>query len=279
MAVRERGISVVDILPLLMRIAAADRAEKVWELAVAHFRLFGFARANYGFTRFRSARTFGDPEDALFLTSCDAAFVAHYFRDNFYARTPIFQWCAQNTGACTWSWVRAAVAAGRLTADELATLRQNAVMGVTSGISISFPDDSTRAKGALGLIADPGMDDAAVERIWAAHRPEIEVVAQMMHLKLIQFPVASRRRALTQRQREVLEWVADGKSSQDVAVILGVSAAMVEKHLRLAREGLQVDTTAQAVAKATLLNLIFHREPGPAATDPSVATRGAVAAR
>lgn len=262
---------MADILPLLMRIATADRAERVWDLAVAHFRLFGFARANYGFTRFRSERTFGDPDDALFLTSCDAAFVAHYFRDNFYARTPIFKWCARNTGACTWTWVRQAAEAGRFTPDEMATLRENALIGVTAGITISFPDNSTRAKGALGLIADPGIDAAAVERIWAGHRPEIEVVAQMMHLKLIQFPVHSRRRALTQRQREALEWVADGKSTLDVAVIMGVSGAMVEKHLRLAREALQVDTTAQAVAKATLLNLIYHREAEPLS--------GAVAAR
>lgn len=254
-----------------MRIATADRAETVWGLSVAHFRLYGFARANYGFTRFRSERAFGDPDDALFLSSCDAAFVAHYFRDNFYARTPIFKWCARNTGACTWTWVKTAMEAGELSDDEVATLRQNAMLGVTSGITLSFPDNSTRAKGALGLIADPGIDNAQVERIWAAHRPEIEVVAQMMHLKLIQFPVASRRRSLTLRQREVLEWVADGKASQDVALILGVSAAMVEKHLRLAREALQVDTTAQAVAKATLLNLIYHRAPD--------AVRSAVAAR
>ena len=170
---------MVDILPLLMRIANADRADKVWQLAVAHFRLFGFARANYGFTRFRSERTMGDPDDALFMTSCDAAFVAHYFRDNFYARTPIFKWCARNTGACTWTWVKAAMEAGRLSDDELATLRQNAIIGVTSGIAISFPDNSTRAKGALGLIADPGLDNAAVERIWAEHRLEIEAVAQI----------------------------------------------------------------------------------------------------
>ena len=262
---------MVDILPLLMRIANADRADKVWQLAVAHFRLFGFARANYGFTRFRSERTMGDPDDALFMTSCDAAFVAHYFRDNFYARTPIFKWCARNTGACTWTWVKAAMEAGRLSDDELATLRQNAIIGVTSGITISFPDNSTRAKGALGLIADPGLDNAAVERIWAEHRLEIEAVAQMMHLKLIQFPVASRRRSLTQRQRETLEWVADGKTTMDVAMIIGVSAAMVEKHLRLAREALQVDTTAQAVAKATLLNLIYQRQPDPVGV--SVAAR------
>ena len=72
----------------------------------------------------------------------------------------------------------AAVAVGRLRADELAAQRENAMIGMTSGILISFPENSGRAKGGLGLIADPGLDDAAGERAWAAHRPEVEVVAQ-----------------------------------------------------------------------------------------------------
>lgn len=52
--------------------------------------------------------------------------------------------------------------------------------------------------------------------------------------------------------------MADGKTTQDVALLMGVSPAMVEKHLRLAREALAVETTAQAVAKAALLNMIFQ---------------------
>ena len=96
-------------------------------------------------------------------------------------------------------------------------------------------------------------------------------LAHVMHLKLITFPFPTRRRAMTARQREALEWVADGKGTQDVALLMGVSSAMVDKHLRLAREGLGVDTTAQAVAKATLLNLIFQRQSLPGA--------GSVAAR
>lgn len=136
---------------------------------------------------------------------------------------------------------------------------QNAANGVLAGISVSFPTASMRAKGVLGLIADLGFDTAAVEAFYAAHRAEIEALAHMMHLKLIQLPFTARRRPLTARQREALEWVADGKTSQDVAVLMGVSAAMVEKHLRLARESLDVGTTAQAVAKAAMMKQIFHR--------------------
>lgn len=246
-------------LSLLNSIAEAETSTVVWELACRQYRNWGFSRANYGFTRFKSDRSIGDPDDALFLTTSDAAYVQRYFRNNFYARTPVFRWAERNSGSCTWSWVKAAYEAGTLTPDEAETVRQNLASGIVAGISVSFPANSTRAKGALGLIADPGLDHAAVEKIYAAHRIELEVLAHMMHLKLIQLPYSARRRALTSRQREALEWVADGKTSQDVALLMGVSAAMVEKHLRLARESLDVDTTAQAVAKAALMNRIYHR--------------------
>ena len=117
------------------------------------------------------------------------------------------------------------------------------------------------------------MDHIAVDQIFADRGDQILAVAHMMHLKLIQLPFSSRRRTLTARQRESLEWVADGKTTQDVALLMGVSAAMVEKHLRLARDALSVDTTAQAVAKAALMNLIFQRNLGSDGKDAPLAAR------
>ena len=93
----------------------------------------------------------------------------------------------------------------------------------------------------------------------------VDFGAHMMHLRIVQLPQLTRQRALSPRQREALEWVADGKTTQDVALLMGVSPAMVEKHLRLAREALAVETTAQAVAKGALLNMIFQRPPEPVA--------------
>ncbi|WP_431299672.1 autoinducer binding domain-containing protein [Tabrizicola sp. BL-A-41-H6] len=247
------------VLDLLNRIAATSTIDDAWELATRHFAMLGFSRVNYGFTRFRHATTIGDPDDALFLSTCDADYVNRYFVGGFYARTPVFRWAERNSGICTWAWVKEAYAAGRLTADEADAVRQNAEMGVTAGISVSFPNASSRSKGALGLIADIGLSTADVEAIFAARGTEILALANMMHLTIVHLPQLSRHRALSPRQREALEWVADGKTTQDVALLMGVSAAMVEKHLRLAREALAVETTAQAVAKGALLNIIFQR--------------------
>lgn len=248
-----------DVLPLLLAMGEAQGIDPVWGLATSYFRDLGFSRANYGFTRFLNGTGIGDPADALFLSTAQPDYVTKYFVGGFYARTPVFKWAQRNTGACTWKWVREAMERGALTADELDALRQNAAMDVHAGITISFPEASARAKGAMGLIADPGVTEAQVEDIFATHGVAIQAVAQTMHLKLVQMPQSTRTRALTMRQREALEWVADGKTMQDIALLMGVSAATVEKHLRLARAGLDVDNTAHAVAKATLLNLIFQR--------------------
>ncbi len=254
---------MTDLLSLMTRIAEAGSTSAVWDLACSQYRAWGFSRANYGFTRFKSDRSIGNPDDALFLTTSDAAYVQRYFRNNFFARTPVFRWAERHSGSCTWSWVKAAYEAGTLPPDEAETVLQNASSGVVAGISVSFPTASMRSKGALGLIADPGFDSDAVDQFYAEHRIALEALAHMMHLKLIQLPYSARRRGLTGRQREALEWVADGKTSQDVALLMGVSSAMVEKHLRLAREALDVGTTAHAVAKAAMMNQIFHPSTSP----------------
>lgn len=258
-----------SLAPLLVAIAEAQTVNAVWGLAAPFYAALGFGRVNYGFTRFLSARSIGDPDDALFLTTASPDYAHRYFAGGFYARTPAFRWAQTHSGACTWRWIRLAMERGELTESEIAALRVNATMGIRAGITVSFPEASLRAKGALGLIADPDLSEDDVEGIFATRRDDLLAVAHMMHLKIIQLPVPTRRRGLTQRQREALEWIADGKQTQDIALLMGVSAAMVEKHLRLAREALGVETTAQAVAKATLLNLIFHAMPEAAQSQPA----------
>lgn len=247
------------VLPMMSRMAEAATVDEVWGLATGFFASLGFSRANYGFTRFLHMRNVGDPDDAVFLTTGSAEYARFYFQNGFYARTPVYRWAVANVGACTWKWVKEAYDAGQLTPEEMDAVRQNQALGVVAGVSISFPEATTRSKGALGLIADIGITPDQVEAIWDARRDEMLAVAHMMHLKIITLPQPAAKRSLTDRQRQALEWVADGKTTQDVAMLMEVSAAMVEKHLRLAREALSVETTTQAVAKASLLNLIFQR--------------------
>lgn len=57
--------------------------------------------------------------------------------------------------------------------------------------------------------------------------------------------------ALTQREAEVLTWIAHGKSNRDIGEILGISPRTVNKHLEQIFVKLGVENRASAAAQAT----------------------------
>jgi len=135
--------------------------------------------------------------------------------------------------------------------------------GVTAGYSISFPHSFQRSGSGIGLCARRGLSQLEVDGIWERHGQEIDAISKVADLKILSLPFKRQGSKLTDRQTEVLQWVADGKTVNDIAVILNLSAATVEKHLRLARNNLNATTTAQAVLKATIQNQFFIFEGAP----------------
>ena len=128
---------------------------------------------------------------------------------------------------------------------------------MTAGYTIGFNTASKRSRGALSLCARSGLSQDDIDAVWDEHGDEILLMNNIAHLKILTLPYSSPTRSLTSRQREALEWVGDGKTTQDIALLMGLTPATVEKHLRLARVSMSVETTAQAVLKAALQNQMF----------------------
>jgi DNA-binding CsgD family transcriptional regulator len=61
---------------------------------------------------------------------------------------------------------------------------------------------------------------------------------------------------LSDREKEVLNWLKQGKSSWEISVIFGISERTVNYHIYNIMEKLQTTNRAQAVAVATRLGLI-----------------------
>ncbi|WP_108481972.1 helix-turn-helix transcriptional regulator [Oceaniglobus ichthyenteri] len=245
----------------LERLIEATTVEDVWQLHCEKMADYGFDRLLYGFTRFRTATGLGAREDFLIMTNHSGDYAEKFMSDGMYLHAPMVKWALANNGACSWSWWTDHV--DSMTKSERQVVEFNRKHGVTAGYSISFRDASIRSKGAIALTAQKGMSQDEVEEIWKHHGRDIIVMNNVAHLKLINLPYSSPARQLTKRQCEALEWVRDGKTTQEAAEIMGLTPATVEKHLRLAREALDVETTAQAVLKATFQNQIFVFEPQP----------------
>jgi DNA-binding CsgD family transcriptional regulator len=64
------------------------------------------------------------------------------------------------------------------------------------------------------------------------------------------------RGGVTDRECQILEWVREGKSNQQIAVVLGISPLTVKNHLQKILRKLGAGNRAQAVAIALAQNLI-----------------------
>ncbi len=171
----------------------------------------------------------------------------------------MLKWALDNEGAASWSMIQDMMSNGVMSSAERKVYEFNKSFETTVGYTVSFTSVSMRSKGAISLAARNSSQNE-VDEVWKEHGDDILLMNNMVHLKILTLPYHAPNRALTKRQREALQWVGDGKTTQDIALLMGLTAATVEKHLRLAREALSVETTAQAVLKAALQNQMFVME-------------------
>jgi LuxR family transcriptional regulator len=234
--------------------------EDLWAHHTRVMAEFGFDRLFYAFNAFRGAGLYDNPEDALLLTNMPTDYIDAYVTGGMFRDGVMMRWAIRNVGSASWHRVFAEMSNQPLTDGERAMRALNERHGIVAGYTISFPMAIKNANAGIGMAVRRDMTQADADAIWAEHGEDIETLNHVAHLCILQLPATGQRRLLTPRQSEVLELVADGKTMQDIALILNRNVATVEKHLRGAREALGVETTAQAVRKASILNQIFRIE-------------------
>ena len=244
-----------ELIVTIDSLVQAQHIETAWDVLVEEMARFGFDRLFYGYTRFNTVHGFGRPNDFLILSNCSENYINGFLQQEMYRYGPMVQWAGSNTGAMSWSWI--ADRMHTFNEDELRVVEFNQKHQITTGYTISFSDTSSRNKGAIALCGRKGLTQNDVENIWASHGQEIELLNEVAHLKFKSLPLPKANSKLSIRQREVLEWAGDGKTMQDIADILCLRTATVEKHLKNARAVLGVETTAQAVRKASVMNQIY----------------------
>ena len=248
---------MIRIEDYLLLLSNTQSLEELWSAQIAQMGSYGFDRIFYGCTRHRTETSLGDPEDFVILSNHSKEYVDGFLHSGLYNHAPMLHWGLTYEGAASWRMLSQMMTSKAMTREETRVFDFNARMGVTAGYTISFKSVSSRSKGGISLCAPRGTTQDQVDAIWDRHGADILLTNNIAHLKILSLPYHPPNRVLTKRQREALEWVGDGKTTQDIALLMGLTTATVEKHLRLARESLSVETTAQAVLKAALQNQMF----------------------
>jgi LuxR family transcriptional regulator len=252
--------TAIEHLSMLMR---ADCIEEAWATTVASYRALGIAEVIYGYSPDARGAVLGSADDFLILSTLHRDRIRELVVRGFHTQSVTFNWALRNAGVASWSMPveEAGMPAGFVQRPEAQAFY--AANGIVAGVSVGFASMRTRGAAAMALIAPQGVSQPEVDAWLPAVREALFLIGSVAHRALSGLPWTRPNGDLTDRQREVLEWVAEGKTTADIALILGLKPATVEKHLRLARQCLAVDTTAHALVKATFLNQVFVRgNPG-----------------
>ncbi len=99
------------------------------------------------------------------------------------------------------------------------------------------------------------------------HATWLRVQATERELSVVQgstvsLRVESNRPLITDRESQILYWVREGKSNQEIGDQLGISVLTVKNHVQKILRKLGAANRAQAVAKAMTLNLLGHGANG-----------------
>lgn len=244
-----------------------------WESVVRAFRRIGFVHVLYGYAPFSRRDGLGDPEDWLVLTTLAPELADELMTQRHYLDSITVNGALCRPGVLSWSARPEALGLAPDFGPSPEALAFYSRIGFNSGCTVGFPRSRTLGQGVMSLVAAPEVPQDEVDAWLPEAADAILVLATLAHRTLTALPWPRPRGDLTARQREVLEWVAEGKTTADIACILGLTPATVEKHLRLARLCLGVETTAHALVRATSLNQIFVEAKGPPRADPSRAPR------
>ncbi|WP_323782789.1 LuxR family transcriptional regulator [Thalassovita sp.] len=175
----------------------------------------------------------------------------HYAKKGYHRLDPTLYVSMQSIAPVDW---------GRFSHDE----KFNKVFSDAFDFGITDRGISVPVRGPYGDCGLLSVTRKCSNTEWEKFKPEVigdlQFAAVHMHDNVMKsglLPKALSLPTLSTREKEILQWVAAGKSQQDIGDILSISHRTVEVHIRSGREKLGALTTAQAVGRAITMGMIY----------------------
>jgi DNA-binding CsgD family transcriptional regulator len=237
----------LDVQDYTQGLEQAETSEALWRLAVAFFASRGVERLAYlhlppfgapdaGDTRIRHE---GFPLD----------WIEDYVGRRLYRVDPHAVFSQESTEPFFW---RDIAHLKEIAPAEQAYLDMLAQADLGDGLGIQVFGPSGR-NGYCGLGIDP-----EAPHLTDCEIREFQWVCQISHLKYCGLVAAAlpRPAALTPRERDILAWVARGKSNSVIGDVLGISPHTVDTHLRRIYAKLGVSDRISAALAGVGIGLI-----------------------
>ena len=90
----------------LKSLLNCQEIEELWDKHTRQMKRYGFDRLIYGYTRYRTATSLGDPEDFVMMTNHDPAYTDEFIGGGLYHHAPMVRWALEHDGA-VWHFANA----------------------------------------------------------------------------------------------------------------------------------------------------------------------------
>jgi LuxR family transcriptional regulator, quorum-sensing system regulator BjaR1 len=232
------GRRTLEFIEQLQRL---ETAEEICGLIAAEL-------ARYGLTFITSFRLPGPgdpPEQAIDLNTRPADYIEHYVSQNYVDRDPLVRELRWSVLPFTWDDVRNT---RQLSKAERSIIDEGRDFGANNGMVIPI----VSATGSVGLFCPCGREPDLSQRA----RSALDVIGVYSYHALRRLAAQGRREQrpksapLTPREREIMKWVATGKTDDEIADILTIGRETVTTHVDNAKRKLNATRRTYAVVQA-----------------------------
>jgi LuxR family quorum sensing-dependent transcriptional regulator len=227
-------------LDFIERIRQFDRYDDISRAIVSELKWFGYSSV----TSWSMPRAGEDQADCLLINTRPPEYIARYIEKNYLVRDPVVTELHRTADPFSWGDLRERRSLSR---PEKSIMDEGREFGAIDGLivpivtpsgsmSVFSPcgeqlDLSPRARAAVELI---GMFSVHVLKRAVAKHPSNETA----------------RERLTPREREIMQWVATGRSDEEIAEILILAPRTVTWHVENAKRKLDAHRRTHAVVQA-----------------------------
>jgi len=230
------GEPLSSLLDFVVTIEKLNTADEVWNLFVQLA-----ARLGLPFAALVDLPGPGEQlKDTAFYLSCPQGWRTRYFERNYFQNDPAALHLKRTSDAYTWADI---LACPDYTAAQRLIVHEAGEFGMHGGFVVPLMGLDTRT----GIIEVAGSNTF----LSAREKVELRLAASCAHsrIRAIRKPKADTLPTLSDREREVLQWAAIGKSDWEIGEILSISEKTANAHIENVKRKYGVTSRVHAVVK------------------------------
>jgi len=233
-------------LDFVQRLQQLTDYDEICALIMKELEWFGFSCV----TSFSLPGPGTQLKDGILLNNRPEEYVERYAEKNYVIHDPVVKELRTNINPYSWGDIRD----GRdLKKSERAIIDEARDFGARDGFIVPIVSRS----GSVSLFCPCGLEPDLSPRARAA----VEIIGIYSHHALARAVVHTQRKEvvhtpLTPREREIMQWVAMGKTDDEIAEILSIGTSTVTSHVEHAKQKLDTFRRTYAVVQAIRLGEI-----------------------